>query len=117
MARVTRPLELVRSAESAGCTISPEDASAQVAGIEALRPHVVVTERRPGWLSLSFAAAADAAAIDRLIEVERGCCDLLRIEREHVGGHNARPVRDRGSGTRARARRNRGALRTVSDGR
>ena len=58
----------------------------QVARIEALRPHVVETERRPGWLSLSFAAAADDAAIDRLIEVERGCCDFLRIEREHVDG-------------------------------
>jgi hypothetical protein len=86
MARVTRPLETLRSAESAGCSISPEDASAQVARIAALRPHVVETGRRPGRLSLSFAAAADDAAIDRLIEVERGCCDFLRIEREHVGG-------------------------------
>ena len=83
---MTRPLELLRSAESAGCSISPEDASAQVARIGALRQHVFETERRPGWLSLSFSAAADDAALDRLIEVERGCCDFLRIEREHVGG-------------------------------
>jgi hypothetical protein len=85
MPRVTRPLELLRSAESAGCSISPEDASAQFTRIEGLRPHVVETERRPGRLSVSFAAAEDNAEIDRVIEVERGCCDFLRIERERVG--------------------------------
>lgn len=72
-------------AASVGCTISEADAPAQLTRIETLRPHVVATERRNGFLALTLGPGADDETIDRFIETERGCCNFLAIDRRRAG--------------------------------
>ena len=73
---------MLQTAADVGCTITPTEAPAQLERIEKLRPHVIGLERRRGLLALSFDRAADTSVIGEFIELERGCCSFLHIERE-----------------------------------
>ena len=69
----------LRDAAAVGCTITVDEAQDQLARVDSLRPHVLRSERRKGFLAVTFDSHADAAALDRFVEFERGCCSFLEI--------------------------------------
>lgn len=77
---------MLQEASAVGCTITLTEAPAQLERIELLRPHVIGLERRRGLLKISFDRAADTTAIGEFIELERGCCSFLHINREDTAG-------------------------------
>jgi hypothetical protein len=76
--------DMLHDAAAVGCTISPEDAPAQLFRADTLRSHVTALEHRPGLVAISFDADADTDEIDRFIDVEKGCCEFLHIERANT---------------------------------
>ena len=116
MPRVTRPLETLRSAERRLLDLARRTHRLRSSQIEALRPHAVEQlERRPGWLSLSFAACSPT--MPAMTGGHRGRAGTLRLPSDRARarrrGSNRRHVRQRGSGTRGPPRRDRTALRAT----
>ena len=66
--------------------ITTEDASSQLHRAEQLlERHVGGIERHPGLLTVTFDADAPSNVIDEFIEMERGCCSFLSIQRDEPG--------------------------------